>query len=779
LVECPAVIGAFRDQLWLQLTEASKMTYLTEAEEASGQWFESYMAVYNRRKAVELPSLHLKRRSFFGWRTLVAQWRAMSTHVRQVVIKKTSRSVRWWFDFLQATRGNNARRTAGLKLAARLLKRRIFSRWARWVRNEVRSRDCCGAFKWSVPAGHAAYLVRKAQQRWMKRGGFSRWLLYIDMLTAWTTSEAFARRTQLRKHFRYWRGTLMALKELRYAEVTAARQQVYIFDKVLSAEREYFEQASKEAEAMRGFSDAADRAAQLEMCEQLQWQTRRRAAEKAADDRIKLMLQHEAREKRVSADKEVLAGDFEAKWEAKTADFLNEKKRATLEWLGNPKLSQSQVLKEFKRIRRDFHAPPTPQTWKREAQLKDLAAIVMVRIEALLFKEGIVLTHLIQRYDDDGNGFLSHGEFRAMLDDLPMLSLSEEQIRQVIKAVDADTDGFIGLEELIKSLDVVHEFNGHPASPWRVYIDPAQDVICYHNLHTDEQILEHKMTDARLMDVTKAQFLAEAELEAMNENRAQKAADWTFVLQDRASCIFAGMFRRWHMRKEAKRFAWKAQARKQKVDSSLHFLNAVTLQCWARRVFSRRLYTAALVLHFEVLVDLVDRRRYYCNHVTGESVWAPPRTLRVKPRGVSTESVLHAPHEFVLSKAPDGRIFFVRWDVPADNALQRSWDKPAGYARCGACLQNLALLSLPGSAGAFCFRCFREKFDAAHVAKHGPVKRVELLRCGRCERQSPAAWRCTFSTDKPKLVGTLCCPSCFERLARALNSNKDDAWARI
>ena len=56
-----------------------------------------------------------------------------------------------------------------------------------------------------------------------------------------------------------------------------------------------------------------------------------------------------------------------------------------------------------------------------------------------------------------------------------------------------------------------------------MYVDPAQDVICYHNLATDELIFEHRMSDRKLMEVTKSNFLAETELEAINHVRRQRA----------------------------------------------------------------------------------------------------------------------------------------------------------------------------------------------------------------------------------------------------------------
>ena len=91
--------------------------------------------------------------------------------------------------------------------------------------------------------------------------------------------------------------------------------------------------------------------------------------------------------------------------------------------------------------------------------------------------------HLIQQYAESSCGFLSHDEFRSLVRDLP-IDLSPEQIRVVVGTLDADNDGYLGVEELENALHQVHKYNGVSASPWRMYIDPAQDVMCYHNLAT-------------------------------------------------------------------------------------------------------------------------------------------------------------------------------------------------------------------------------------------------------------------------------------------------------
>ena len=59
-------------------------------------------------------------------------------------------------------------------------------------------------------------------------------------------------------------------------------------------------------------------------------------------------------------------------------------------------------------------------------------------------------------------------------------------------------------------------------SDWKLYIDPAQDVICYHNFVTNEKILEYKMTDEKLKEIHLSNYYGEAQYEALQEAKSKK-----------------------------------------------------------------------------------------------------------------------------------------------------------------------------------------------------------------------------------------------------------------
>jgi hypothetical protein len=67
---------------------------------------------------------------------------------------------------------------------------------------------------------------------------------------------------------------------------------------------------------------------------------------------------------------------------------------------------------------------------------------------------------------------------------------------------------FLMLNQHLQAMIPVKEM-GVESSPWKFYVDPAQDVICYHNFNTGAKVLEHKMTKEIMMDIVKENLMAE------------------------------------------------------------------------------------------------------------------------------------------------------------------------------------------------------------------------------------------------------------------------------
>ena len=523
LTKFPQVTRAFKTQLWNRLPDLSKLTYLRLQEDLSARWFEGYIHQQNIKKAIGLRKHGLLYRSYRGWCQFNKKMRVVKIQHRTVVLRKCRALIWWWSSYTVEQRASYERRQVAVVLGRRALVRRVVMlRWYRWSCNERRVRHISGIFRGrAVDVAHGSFLVRHAMSAACRRHAMKRWRDWIKIASQWDQAEVFMHRLLERQMFQHWKLHLGFVKKNRAAEKESIHNQIYLAVMMKHAEEENIATATAN-ELDRLSTIAGDRQQALyAKLHTLGWNTRRRKAERAADDRIKLAVQQDARAKRIANIKEDRAASFQAAWGAIEHQYIEEQRHATRSWL-DASISKNHLSKEFKRIKREFYRPPTPRSLEREAKLKSLSSIVLIKMEAILFQKGIVMDHFIRQYDEDSSGFLSHDEFRSLVRDLP-IDLSPEQVRLVICTLDSHNDGYVGLKEIEKALDVVHTHNGVSASPWRMYIDPAQDVICYHNLATGELIFEHHMSDGKLMEITKSNFLAETELEAINHVRRQRA----------------------------------------------------------------------------------------------------------------------------------------------------------------------------------------------------------------------------------------------------------------
>tara|TARA_B100000482_G_C12607869_1_gene297814 strand:- start:400 stop:2334 length:1935 start_codon:yes stop_codon:yes gene_type:complete len=523
LIGTPQVTEAFRSQLWKRLPDLSKLTYLQLQEDATARWFEGYIHQQNMKKAVKLRKQSLLCRSFRGWCQLSKKMRIVKIQRRIVLLRKCRALISWWNLYAVERRASFERRQVAAVLGHRALVRRVvILRWHRWSCNERRVRHISGAFRRrAVDVSHGSFLVRRAMACIYRRDAIQRWSDWIKAASQADGATKLMRKLLVKRFFAGWHSHVHFVKLARTAEEDSIRNQIYLTAMIQGAGQELAATIMADEQNQRSKREDGKQRALSDKLHTLAWKTRRRQAEHAADDRVKLAVQQDARAKRIAENKEDRAASFHAAWAAIERQYIEEQRLATRRWLDSG-ASKNHVSKEFKRIKREFYRPPTPRSMERERNLKALSSIVLIKMEAILFQKGIVMEHFIRQYDEDSSGFLSHNEFRSLVKDLP-IDLSAEQIRLVIHTLDSDHDGYVGLKELEKALDIVHAHNGVSASPWRMYVDPAQDVICYHNLATDELIFEHRMSDRKLMEVTKSNFLAETELEAINHVRRQRA----------------------------------------------------------------------------------------------------------------------------------------------------------------------------------------------------------------------------------------------------------------
>lgn len=743
--KAPGILEAFRSQMWKRVPASQKLTYLKTQEEACLQKFDRYMSDANAHKASGLWRRRTMTRCYGQWRMFLRKCRVVRVHVRGRTRGASQQAVARWHEYAVARRVTHRRRKVASVFGRRALARRTLGRWRRWVLTMRRISRATGVereYKKRVAQG--SFFLRLAVASCWRRRALGRWHGTTRRLREWDTACAFAVRLHKTWHVRAWRESFMERRDAKRRERDCVERQRAL-QQLLQEADEMRRRALSEAEARaeQQKKDDAERA-RVEQREKLAWAKRRRDAERAVDLRLTREVKEEARVKRAARAQLEKAEAFARTWGELEVARVSQEREARQQWLAS-KESKNTVLKEFKRVRREFYRPPTPRSMDREAKLKSLASIVLIKIEAILFKQRLILEDIIRQYDSNGRGYLSHQEFRRLVDDLPV-DLSSQQVRQIISEIDSDDDGYIDLNELQKALDVVHQYNGPAASPWRMYIDPAQDVMCYANLLTGEAILEHRMTDNKLREITRANYMADAELEAVKRVRQDRQDAWVALVNNDAATVIQRMVRHHRAGRERDRLHWKLQARLKQDRESRAAASALRIQLWYRVCCARWIHGLAVKLHVEAIPDLQDRCLYYYNHMSGTCSWDPP------PRPV------HRPQDFV------GTGPYVEWDQPPRHKLRRLFHKPAGYPRCTRCLQSLALLECDQVPGTFCFACFRETVDLDFLRGNKPaISRVVCARCAFCGSRA-AAWRCLRDNAGTRLQGRLACPTCQPRL---------------
>ena len=519
----PHTVNAFRLQLWNQLPDSSKLRYLQSREDATARWFCQYAHQINLESATTFRYRSTLRWFFVAWCKFHEGLARIQLQQRTVSLRKCKTFILWWHSYTTQQRISHARRHSAAVLGERAIMRRVLrTKWHRYSCIKGRLRQFTTNFKsHSVEIAHGGFILRHTMTSNFRRKAMIRWLNWIANAIQWDNAGMRMHMYIRRRILKQWIAHFRAVRGFRVGEEESINKQIWLASAMKQAEKaNMVVMQGAENARLTAIAEKKRNAASVKM-DLLAWNQRRRQAERAADDRIKLAAQQDMRAKRIAQEKEDRAVAFKAAWEALENMYIKEHQRATISWLDSSS-SKSHVSKAFKRIKREFYQPPTPRSINREAQLKSLTSIVLIRMESVLFQKGIVMGHLIQQYAESSCGFLSHDEFKSLVRDLP-IDLSPEQIRVVIGTLDADNDGYLGVGELENALHQVHKYNGVSASPWRMYIDPAQDVMCYHNLATSELVFEHRMHDTKLMEITKSNFIAETELEAINHIRRERA----------------------------------------------------------------------------------------------------------------------------------------------------------------------------------------------------------------------------------------------------------------
>jgi hypothetical protein len=304
-----------------------------------------------------------------------------------------------------------------------------------------------------------------------------------------------------------------------------------------------------------------------------------------------------------------------------------------------------------------------------------------------------------------------------------------------------------------------------------LYVDPATDVILYHNFETGQRVFEHMMTDEILEEVNVANYYGEALEIAKVTAKKMKKDDYDRRVKHYYTKRIQYMYRYWKAKKERSEVLWKVDttiAREQRVYQKkvIEFAERLFKANKQRKTFRRQ-----YLLTMEKVWDAQEKRMFWYNHHTKESHWDQPKLVR---RYGDTE----VPVPWIVSKRQDWQ---ERRDLDANGEKQYDsvwvtsyWHatsgvellrKPDGVFICEVCHTSLALRYCNECHQKQCFGCHRElhshpwgwlqnvrltkkmKLDPTFAYGMEMVthswRQVEPIRCGMCKSSKiMAAFAC-------------------------------------
>ncbi|CAM9944551.1 unnamed protein product, partial [Ectocarpus sp. 6 AP-2014] len=695
----PSILVAFRTQLWQRIPEAWRLGVLQAVEAMGFEKASSGAMAMKERRAVRWYTKTLSRRIIVGWkvfRNRAKQIRAQRERIQNVRRRQTLRA---WHASAAIHVLRRKRRGVADQYGRICTLRRYFYSIVKYV--EVNKRLAAVAWKFSkqgklVMAGVG--LLRGVLRKRSMRLALQAWCETASLMNAWGFAVDLAGERLCRRVFAALRDTVRAAVVARRADDEAEMRAAAVAESIEEAERERVLLAEL-AEERKKRQKAEEKAALMvrRAAEHVEKIEAARAGSVARDTEV-LQRQREARRRRVYENRVKVKNDFDAAWEVKLRETVEREMELAREWLESDPEAPFKVQKEMKILKRKFYAAPLPETAELERALRDPANYIFAHMANLIYKENKTLQMFFNQFDKEGDGYLTHEEFKGMVSSLNV-KLSREQIRSVIRTIDLDGGGFIDFPEFEAAVKRHEEVCGQAGSVWKMYVSPVHAIMTFHNVETNEMLWDYKATEKDLLRVVKDNIVGLEGIEAKKRAVEDREKDWEELLRNRAATTMQRQYHAWAARKRRALLRWKWDVEKARAKNRETTLMATRIQCWWRILRAKWLALQLLQITIEVLWDPGLNQQYYFNHGLGQAAWEVPSMLRRwRGRGAKMPSV----PEWVFISRLFGQSYFYN-----TRSRLRQNEKPAGYLRCSSCQTQLASRRCTVEERDLCFVCFR------------------------------------------------------------------------
>lgn len=690
--------------MWDKLPSELRLTVVDEAQQFHKNNAEVIIARHKLAQAMAMYQKNTVKVIFREWKLYILR----STGVRMYHTRKLRRKVQrfffFWFKLARRKTIKRRRRILGEVMGTYNIKARCFARIKLFNSNFKRIEQIVGSLhKRGRQFRLAGTHLREFRRINSLKVFYHRWWNKCVAMNNYEVAVESNRMRLLHKVFHPWHIFAHKLADEERQEIIARENKLHL-DRMLNEAEEATKLLLKlEREREERMQREEDERQRIEKERRLQEARQKMQREKQQDKDIVLKIQTDERSKRITKDLKQLKALFKSSFNERAVDMLGRARNRMTGYIENPD-NKLAIDMKVEALKREFFANPTPESKAREKVLSSFRNIMFLYIDAKLKADDIKIADLIPRFDVKGKGYLTYTEFASLVRSLKT-SLNEAQINAVIRAIDADRDGYITIDEIYEAMKEIDKM-GVPGSPWRLYIDPAEDVICYHNFVTNEKILEYKMTDKALRTITIANMYGEAEHTTQMEILEMKEREWKQTLEDYMVRRLQYMYRLWKARKWRKKKAWKVEKkvlrfRNEQQKKCIHFIVKSFKGYKCRLIFQKQ-----LKLTIEKVYDAQSKQIFYYNHMTKLSTWEKPHLIR--RHGDVTSPCPWIPledsGEDPLPQA-GGQQKTQYWHVVAKRAFPR---KPDGFPICMHCNHLIAIHKCIDCNMNYCFRCHRD-----------------------------------------------------------------------
>jgi hypothetical protein len=699
---------------------------------------------------------------------------AISRQLRIVLSKKMGRMFVFWRKFARKSHNQRRRRLLADVMGSYTVKARTFARIKLF---NFLSLNILAATGETTPqqmlAKEGSAKLRYARTKHFMRRALFRWADWSSRERNNEIAEENYFYVLMKKCVQSWGVYACSIAKAKRDEIIALENQNFIRDVMIETEESAQLLVKLELERAQKKKEELAKAKEEERALRLRVAKQRAQADKVAESRWLLEMQSDIRKKRVAKQMSKMRKKFAKMWNAKEDEMIATAGTRAQEYHAQEEHALEMELRTVK-LKKAFFEPPSVDNAEREKIISNPKNIVFLYLEAKMAESKMQLKEVIPKFDLNNKGYLSYDEFRNVINSL-QVGISANQVTQVIEGVDLDKDGFIELDELQDAMTPVDRM-GVRLCPWKFYVDPATDVICYHNFETGSKIFEYKMTDEILKEINKQNLIAEYKTEAQAYAKKLRKEDWQKRIENVMARRIQNMAHLWFGRRKRKRLVWKLDQRQAEVRTMSKRQAVVFVGKKFRGYKARRRFERQLKCTWEKVWDLESRQLFYYNHHSEQALWERPRLL------ARYEDAENPPPWVASEVSAEGRQEY--WHVLARRTIQR---KPDGFMLCQTCHVNIATRKCvdceeegPQAAGHaaivhFCFACYRathgSPFDFYQLKRPNKLQRIDAdfmaqLSCCQHHYELVSPLRCEQCKSASVNAG-LYCQQCDKKLCRA------------